>query len=89
MIKSDFYEDIRWKLHILQQFDFSKSPPRHPLFCKMNKYIVQKFKYKFAIVSIQEFGAHKSKLYPVIAIEAFIFITIKHITTQLVNFDSS
>ena len=85
----DVYEDIRQKIHILQHFDFSNYPPQHPLFSKVNKYVVLKFKDEFASVPIQEFCALKPKLYSVIAIGKLVFITLTRINIQLVSWDCS
>ena len=51
----DVYEDIRQKIHILQHFDFSNYPPQHPLFSKVNEYVVLKFRDEFASVPIKNF----------------------------------
>ena len=85
----DVYEDIRQKIHILQHFDFSNYPPQHPLFSKVNEYVVLKFKDEFARVPTQEFCALKPKLYSVIAIGKLIFITLTRINIQLVSWDCS
>ena len=85
----DVYQDIRQKIQILQHFDFSNYPPQHPLFSKVNEYVVLKFKDEFASVPIQEFCALKTKLYSVIAIGRLVFITLTRINIQLVSWDCS
>ena len=83
----DVYEDVRRIIYILQHLHFSNYPPQHLLFCKVNEYIVLKFKDEFASVLIQQFCAHKPKLYSVIAIGKIIFITLTRINIQLVSWD--
>ena len=85
----DVYEDIRRTIHILQHFDFSNYPKQHPLFSKVNVYVVLKFRDKFASVSVQEFCALKPQVYSVIAIAKLVFITLTRINMQLVSWDCS
>ena len=85
----DFYENIRRNIHILQHFDFSNYPSQHPLFSKVNEYVVLKFKNELASEPIQEFSALKPKLCSVIAIGKLGFITLTRINIQLVSWDCS
>ena len=81
----DVYEDFRQKIHKLQHFDFSNYPPQHPLFSKVNEYIVLRFMDEFASVPFHEFCALKPKLYIVNALGKLIFITLTRINIQLVS----
>ena len=85
----DVYEDLRQKIHFLQHFDFSNYPPQHPLFSKVNEYVVLKFKDEFAGVPIQGFRALKPKLYSVIAIGKLVSNTLTRINIQLFSWDCS
>ena len=59
----NFYDDLEKKLDLKNHFDLSNFPTDHKLYDRSYERVVSKFKDEVAGTTIQEFCAHKPKLY--------------------------
>ena len=70
---ADFYEILKNKSNIIDEFDFSNYPENHPLFNKQNKFTVLKYKDEFPVDTITDFIALKPKLYSIVSLSEYYF----------------
>ena len=73
----DFYEILKNKSNIIDEFDFSNYPENHPLFNKQNKLTVLKYKDEFPADTITDFIALKPKLYSIVSLSEYFQLLIK------------
>ena len=74
---ADFYEILKNKSNIIDEFDFSNYPENHPLFNKQNKLTVLKYKDEFPADTITDFIALKPKLYSIVSLSEYFQLLIK------------
>ena len=72
-----FYEILKNKSNIIDEFDFSNYPENHPLFNKQNKLTVLKYKDEFPADTITDFIALKPKLYSIVSLSEYFQLIIK------------